>query len=156
MFTTPISIAKGQYRSENLENNYLSNFRWRYILGQSPHDNLLLKRNSIFGPWHEVGRRSFAPLFALPLFNLGKNNSLHHHTTQWWPSPALLQLICLLLLCWGHLLTLLINVSLVFNNCGVIIGFMYQNLFYWQTFKILHFNQLFLNADISSEFWHVC
>ena len=75
MFTTPISIAKGQNRSENLENDYLSNFRWRYILGQSPHDNLLLKRNSIFGPWHEVGRRSFAALFTLPLFNLGKNGS---------------------------------------------------------------------------------
>lgn len=43
MFTTPISIAKGQNRSENLENDYLSNFRWRYILGQSPHDNVTQK-----------------------------------------------------------------------------------------------------------------
>lgn len=82
MYTNPISIAKGQNRSENLENNYLSNFMWRYILEQSPHNNLLLKRKAIFGPWHEVGRRSFVSLFTLPLFNLGENDSLPHHTTQ--------------------------------------------------------------------------
>ena len=50
MFTTTISIAKGQNRNKNLENNKLTNFIWQYILGQSLHDNLSLKRSSVFGP----------------------------------------------------------------------------------------------------------